>query len=79
MSQLNIFIRIVQDDYSCVEELLDFIILRNTTTGFDIFLAVEEILKIFFDIDFSKYSSITTDGAKAMTGLKKEFAGQLKQ
>jgi len=50
MSQLNIFIRIVQDDYLCAEELLDFVILRNTTTGFDIFLAVEEIFKIFFDI-----------------------------
>ena len=52
--QLNIFTRIVQDDYSCIEELLDFVILRNTTTGLDIFLAVEETLKKF-DMDFSKF------------------------
>ncbi|KYN11922.1 General transcription factor II-I repeat domain-containing protein 2B [Trachymyrmex cornetzi] len=76
-SQLNIFTRIVQDDYSCIEELLDFVILRNTT-GLDIFLAVEETLKKF-DIDFGKCSLIMTNGAKAMTGLKKGFAGQLKQ
>jgi len=38
-------------------------------------LASKETLKKF-DIDFS--SSITTS-AKTMTGLKKEFAGQLKQ
>ncbi|KYN18712.1 General transcription factor II-I repeat domain-containing protein 2B [Trachymyrmex cornetzi] len=78
MSQLSIFTRIVQDDYSCVEELLDFAVLRDTTTGLDIFLAVEEILQKF-NIDFSKCSSITTDGARAMTGLKIGFAGQLKQ
>ncbi|KAG5313996.1 GTD2A protein, partial [Acromyrmex insinuator] len=79
MSQLSIFIRIVyKTNYSCVEELLDFVVLRNTTTELDIFLAVEEILKKF-DIDFSKCSSITTDGAKAMTGLKKGLAGKLKQ
>jgi len=78
MSQLNIFTRIAQDDYSCVEELLDFVILRYTTTGFDIFLAVEEILTKF-DIDFSKCSSIMTDGAKTMRDLKKGFADHLKQ
>ncbi|XP_029160186.1 general transcription factor II-I repeat domain-containing protein 2B-like [Nylanderia fulva] len=78
MSQLSIFIRIVQDDFSYVEELLDFVSLHDTTTGLDIFLAVDDSLKKF-DIDFSKCSSVTTDGAKAMTGSKIGFAGQLKQ
>lgn len=41
-------------------------------------MAVEDSLKKF-DVDFSKCSSITTDGAKAMTGSKIGFAGQLKQ
>ncbi|KAG5315467.1 F200A protein, partial [Acromyrmex insinuator] len=36
----------------------------------------DDVMK--FDIDFNKYSSITTD-AKAMTDLKKGFTGQLKQ
>jgi len=40
-------------------------------------LAVEKTLKNF-DIGFGKCSSITTDGARAMAGLKKGF-GQLKQ
>ncbi|EZA53490.1 General transcription factor II-I repeat domain-containing protein 2B [Ooceraea biroi] len=78
ISQLSIFIRIVQNDFSCVEELLDFVPLHGTTTGLDIFLAVEGALKKF-DIDLSKCSSITTDGAKAMIGSKIGFAGQLKQ
>ncbi|KAG5328797.1 SCND3 protein, partial [Acromyrmex heyeri] len=39
---------------------------------------IEEILKKF-NLDFGKCSSITTDGAKAMTDLKKGFIGQLKQ
>ena len=78
MSQFNIFTRIVQDDYSCIKELLDFVVLRNTMTELNIFLTVEETLKKF-DIDFSKCSSITTDSAKAMIDLKKGFAGQLKQ
>ncbi|KAG5346601.1 GT2D2 protein, partial [Acromyrmex charruanus] len=68
-SQLSIFIQIIQEDYSCVEELLDFVVLRDTTIGLDIFLAVKET-----DIDFGKCSSITIDGARAVTGLKKGFA-----
>ncbi|EFN68532.1 General transcription factor II-I repeat domain-containing protein 2, partial [Camponotus floridanus] len=63
LSQLSIFTRIVQDDFSCVEELLDFVSLHDTTTGLDIFLAVEDLLKKF-DVDFNKCSSIMTDGAK---------------
>ncbi|KYM84285.1 General transcription factor II-I repeat domain-containing protein 2 [Atta colombica] len=71
MSQLDIFTRIIQDDYSYIEEFLDFVV-RNTMTEFDIFLVVEEILKKF-ETDFNKCSSIMTDGAKAMTGLQKGF------
>jgi len=40
-------------------------------------LAVEETLKKF-KTDFNKCSSITTDGAKAMTGLKKGFRWSIK-
>ncbi|KYN03211.1 General transcription factor II-I repeat domain-containing protein 2A, partial [Cyphomyrmex costatus] len=67
ISQLGIFARIVQDDFSYIEELLDFIPLHGTTKGIDIFK------------DFTKCSVIVTDGAKAMLGPKTGFFGQIKQ
>ncbi|XP_029173916.1 general transcription factor II-I repeat domain-containing protein 2A-like, partial [Nylanderia fulva] len=78
VSQLSIFIRIVQNDFSCVEELLDFVALHDTTMGIDIFRAVEKTLNKF-NLDFTKCSSIITDGAKAMTGSKNGFLGQIRQ
>ncbi|KYQ55832.1 General transcription factor II-I repeat domain-containing protein 2B [Trachymyrmex zeteki] len=78
MSQLSIFVRIVQNDFSYVEELLDFVPLHKTTTGVDIFKAVNQTLEKF-DTDFSRCSAIVTDGAKAMTGSKIGFVGQIKQ
>ncbi|KYN16303.1 General transcription factor II-I repeat domain-containing protein 2A [Trachymyrmex cornetzi] len=78
VSQLSIFARIVQNNFLHVEELLNFVPLHNTTTGIDIFEAVNQTLQKF-DIDFSKCSAIVTHGAKAMTGSKNGFFGQLKQ
>jgi len=78
VSQLSIFARIVQNDFSHIEELLDLVPLHNTTTGIDIFEAVNQTFQKF-DIDFSKCSAIVTDGAKAMIGSKNGFFGQLKQ
>ncbi|XP_029160323.1 general transcription factor II-I repeat domain-containing protein 2-like [Nylanderia fulva] len=78
VSQLSIFIRIVQNDFSCVEELLDFVALHDTTMGIDIFRAVEKTLNKF-NLDFTKCSSIITDGTKAMTGSKNGFLGQIRQ
>jgi len=51
--------------------------LHDTTTGIDIFQAVELTLK--FNIDFSKCTAIVTDGAKSMIGKKSGFFGQIKQ
>ncbi|XP_011172686.3 general transcription factor II-I repeat domain-containing protein 2-like [Solenopsis invicta] len=73
VSQLSIFARIVQNDFSHVEELLDFVPLHNRTTGRDIFNAVNKTLQKF-GIDFSKCSAIVTDGAKAMIGPKMDFS-----
>ncbi|XP_076658381.1 general transcription factor II-I repeat domain-containing protein 2B-like [Halictus rubicundus] len=66
-NQLNIFARIVQNDFSHVEELLDCVVLHDTTTGVDIFNAVENTLKKF-QTNFSKCSAVVINGAKAMTG-----------
>jgi len=46
VSQLSIFARIVQNDFSYVEEHLDFVPLHNRTTGSDIFEAVNQTPKI---------------------------------
>jgi len=78
VSQLSIFARIVQNDFSHIEELLDLVPLHNTTTGIDIFETVNLTLQKF-DIDFLKCSAIVTNGAKAMIGSKNGFFGQLKQ
>jgi len=68
----------VQNDFSHIEELLDLVPLHNTTTGIDIFEAVNQTFQKF-DIDFSKCSATVTDGAKAMIDSKNGFFGQLKQ
>ncbi|XP_067214135.1 general transcription factor II-I repeat domain-containing protein 2A-like [Linepithema humile] len=60
------------------DKLLDLVPLHGTTTGLDIFKAVDKTLQKF-QIDFSKCSAIVTDGAKAMTGSKTGFLGQLRQ
>lgn len=78
VSQLSIFARIVQNDFSYVEELLDFVPLHGTTTGNDIFNAVNQTLEKF-GTNFSRCSAIVTDGARAMTGSKIGFFGQIKQ
>ncbi|XP_036139535.1 general transcription factor II-I repeat domain-containing protein 2B-like [Monomorium pharaonis] len=78
VSQLSIFVRIVQNDFSHVEELLDFVPLHSRTTGLDIFKAVDQTLKKF-DTNFVKCSAIVTDGAKAMIGAKNGLFGQIKQ
>jgi len=78
VSQLSIFARIVQSDFSYVEELLDFVPLHSTTKGCDIFKAVNQTLEKF-GTDFSRCSAIVTDGARAMIGSKNGFAGQIKQ
>lgn len=78
VSQLSIFIRIVQEDFSCIEEILDFVPLHGTTTGLDIFKALESTLNKF-NCDFTKCSCIVTDGAKSMTGSKIGLFGQLRQ
>ncbi|XP_076654516.1 general transcription factor II-I repeat domain-containing protein 2B-like [Halictus rubicundus] len=71
-NQLSIFARIVQNDFSYVEELLDFAVLHDVGTEVDIFDAVENTL-IKFQTNFSKCTAVVTDGAKAMKGLCVQF------
>ncbi|KYQ54041.1 General transcription factor II-I repeat domain-containing protein 2B [Trachymyrmex zeteki] len=88
VSQLSIFARIVQNNvtmrprcfnnFSYVEEFLDFIPLHGTTTGSDIFTAFNQTFEKF-GTDFSRFSAVVTDGARAMTGLKTGLLGQIRQ
>jgi len=73
VSQLSIFVRIVQNNFSHVEEFLNFLPLHGTPKGCDIFKAVNQTLEKF-GIDFSRCSTIVTDVARAMIRSKNEFA-----
>ncbi|KAG5865525.1 hypothetical protein JTB14_035896 [Gonioctena quinquepunctata] len=76
-SQLVIFIRTIQNDFSVAEEMLDLIPLQGTTKGTEIFKAVNEVVSDYGGFD--KCSFIVTDGARAMVGTEIGFAGLLKQ
>jgi len=78
ISQLCIFIKTIQEDFTIHEEMLGLASLHNTMKGIDIYDAFIRITKEF-NIDFNKCSAIVTDGAPAMVGLKDGFYGLLKK
>lgn len=76
IAQLAVFVRGVENDFSVTEELLDVISLKSTTTGEDMFLAVEEV---FSDMQLSLEClySVATDGAPAMLSEGVGFIGRM--
>jgi hypothetical protein len=76
-SQLHIFVRSIQSDFSTHEKLLNLVSLRGTTKGSDIFEAVRNCVDKYGGFD--KCSSIVTGGAKAMLGDQKGFFGLLRK
>lgn len=72
VAQVSVFFRGCDIDMNITEELLDIIPLKGTTKGKDIFDAVMQLLD---DQNFplEKLVSVTTDGAKSMTGRVKGF------
>lgn len=77
VSQLLIFVRIIEDNFSINEELLALASLHSTTKGIDIFNAVCEQVEKYGG--FHKCTAIVTDGAKAMVGQENGFWGHLKK
>jgi len=75
-AQLAVFIRGVTENFEIFEEFLGLTPLQATTTGEDIFYAVESIFEKF-ELDWAKLKSVATDGAKAMAGNIKGFRGRL--
>ncbi|XP_067123239.1 general transcription factor II-I repeat domain-containing protein 2A-like [Centruroides vittatus] len=59
-SQLAVFIRGINEDFNITEELLQCIPLKSTTTAQDIYSAIEQLVPNY-DLDWSKFCSITTD------------------
>ena len=70
-AQLSIFVRYTNNDFDCVEELLD---LRQlvSTTGEDIFEELKNVIE-FNKVEWKKLDSVCTDGAPCMTGRIKGF------
>jgi hypothetical protein len=77
VSQLLIFVRAIQSDFSTHKELLNLVSLHGTTKGSNIFQVVHNCVEKYGGFD--KCSSIATDGTKAMVGEQKGFSGLLRK
>ena len=76
-SQLLIFVRTVDDNFTVQEELVKMCSLNEGTKGSNIYAALEFVIHCYGG--FEKCSCIVTDGAKAMTGHNKGLVGLLKK
>ncbi|XP_067209977.1 protein FAM200A-like [Linepithema humile] len=79
ISQLLIYVRTVQDDFTTNEELLALKPLHDTTKGVDIYAAFMAAVNDYGTNLLKKCSCIVTDGAPAMTGKVNGFVGLLKE
>ncbi|GAA6073181.1 general transcription factor II-I repeat domain-containing protein 2-like [Tachysurus ichikawai] len=75
-AQLLIFLRGVDDNFCCTEELLDMMSLKGKTTGGNIFDAVSEAVEKM-GLKWDKLCGVITDGAPAMTGERKGMASMV--
>ena len=76
VAQLLIFVRLVDSDLNFHDKLIAMKSLKSTTTGYDIFEALQEAFSQF-NISVKDLVSATTDGASAMKGLKSGVIGRL--
>ncbi|XP_062415327.1 general transcription factor II-I repeat domain-containing protein 2A-like [Pungitius pungitius] len=77
VSQLMFFARTIDNAFDVHEELLKLASLHDTTKGSDIFNAVTSAVGEYGG--FEKLSTVVTDGAPAMQGRHRGFAGLLRQ
>ncbi|XP_059573054.1 general transcription factor II-I repeat domain-containing protein 2A-like [Alligator mississippiensis] len=76
-SQLLIFIRTVEEDFSVKEELLSLVSLHDTTKGTDIFEALQKSVSEYGG--FEKCTCIATDGGRAVIGSEFGLSDLLKK
>ena len=74
--QLAVFVRGVTPTFDIIEEFVQLIPMKDTSTGADI---LQSIIKwsTEMNLDLSKLSGVITDGAPAMVGEKKGFVALL--
>jgi hypothetical protein len=78
VAQLAIFIRGCDTNFDVTEELLELFPMEGTTTGADIFAALETCMNRS-GLLWSKLSGLTTDGAPCMLGENMGLVGQIKR
>ena len=76
-SELLIFIRTVDKNFTVQEKLVKVCSLNEDTTGSNIYAALESVIHDYGG--YKKCSCIVTDGAKAMTGNNTGLVGLLKK
>ncbi|XP_076817402.1 general transcription factor II-I repeat domain-containing protein 2-like [Clavelina lepadiformis] len=76
VSQLLVFIRTIDKNFTVFEELLKISPLRGTTKGIDIYNSLASVVDAYGG--FEKCACVVTDGARAMTGRKRGLVGILK-
>ena len=76
-AQLLIFIRGVSDDFNVCEEIAALCSLKGRTTGEVIFLKVQETVNSL-ELKWENLKSITTDGAKNMSGHKSGVVARIR-
>jgi len=69
-AQLSVYIRGVTAELEIFEELLELVPCHDTSTGADIFERVDFLFDEF-NLQWDRLSSVSTDGASALTGVHK--------
>ncbi|CAH1987888.1 unnamed protein product, partial [Acanthoscelides obtectus] len=77
-AQLAVFVRGVETDFTITEELLDVIPLKDTTTGEDMFGAVEDTMNDM-GLPLKNLRGVATDGAPATLSEAQGFTGRMKR
>ena len=77
-AQLAVFVRGIKKNFHILEEFLEMISMKNTTTGADILKPLLQCLAAK-NLDFSRLVSITTDGAPSMVGKNKGVVSLLQK